>query len=155
MKNASKDVFSLSIREHPVQVPLTVQWGEMDAFEHVNNAVYFRYFETARIAYFLQTGVINSSSSVGPILAKADCTFIFPLRYPDDIICTARTLEVMSDRFRMQYRVYSKTHQRLAAKGTGLIVSYDYESGSKVDVPLSWRDGIAALQSDDSSLILQ
>ena len=42
------------LKDYPVTVEVPVVWGEMDAFSHVNNVVYFRYFETARIAYFYE-----------------------------------------------------------------------------------------------------
>ena len=136
----------LSRVAHPVKIQLTVQWGEMDSFQHVNNAVYFRYFETARIEYFKQTGIIAPQSSIGPILAKATCTFIFPLTYPDEVLCTATTTQVMTDRFFMEYHIYSLREQRIAAKGTGLIVSYDYSANCKVSLPESWKGNIAQLQ---------
>ena len=141
--------FSVSQHNHPVQVELPVQWGEMDAFQHVNNIVYFRYFETARIAYFKQTSVIPSadlSADIGPILAKTNCTFIFPLKYPDRALCTARTVELLVDRFVMEYHIYSIGEQRLAAKGSGLIVSYDYVRNEKVELPQNWRQGMLSLQ---------
>ena len=141
--------FAVSQHDHPVQIELPVQWGEMDSFQHVNNIIYFRYFETARIAYFKQSSVIpseGSSAVVGPILAKTNCTFIFPLRYPDRVLCTARTVELLADRFLMEYHVYSIGEQRLAAKGSGLIVSYDYAKNEKVELPLNWRAGMLALQ---------
>ena len=37
---------------YQVTIDVNVAWGEMDAFEHVNNVVYFRYFESVRMAYF-------------------------------------------------------------------------------------------------------
>ena len=141
--------FTVSQHDHPVQVELPVQWGEMDSFKHVNNIVYFRYFETARIEYFKQTSVISTEghvASVGPILAKTNCTFIFPLQYPDRVLCTARTVELLSDRFVMEYHIFSIGEQRLAAKGSGLIVSYDYAKNEKAQLPLQWRQGMLALQ---------
>jgi acyl-CoA thioester hydrolase len=42
----------ISIDGYPVVIEIPIAWGEMDAFQHVNNIFYFRYFESARIAYF-------------------------------------------------------------------------------------------------------
>ena len=56
----------------PVTIQVPVAWGEMDAFGHVNNIVYFRYFESARIAYFEKIEFIKFKDNigVGPILSK-------------------------------------------------------------------------------------
>jgi len=43
----------------PISLELPVQWGEMDAFQHVNNVAYLRWFESARIAYFEAAGVLE------------------------------------------------------------------------------------------------
>ena len=57
----------------PVVVAIPVAWGDMDAFQHVNNTVYFRYFESARIAYFerLEFMELMQATGVGPILGKS------------------------------------------------------------------------------------
>ncbi|MFO7632899.1 MAG: acyl-CoA thioesterase [Caldilinea sp.] len=49
----------------PVIVEISVAWGEMDAFQHVNNIVYFRYFESGRIAYFERTGAMEEMAKSG------------------------------------------------------------------------------------------
>ena len=132
---------------HPIRIQLPVQWGDMDAFQHVNNTVYFRYFESARIAYFAEMGIIKEPVTIGPILAKTHCTFVAPLRFPDEVICTASVVEVQRDRFSMDYHVYSASRQQIAAKGGGLVVSYDYRSNTKVDLPEHWRAAIERLES--------
>ena len=76
------------IEEYAVIVKQDVIWGDMDAFSHVNNTVYFRYFEDARMAFFEKTGVIAhmDSTNIGPILASTQCQFRAPLSYPDHIL---------------------------------------------------------------------
>jgi acyl-CoA thioester hydrolase len=63
-----------ALREFPVQVEIPVAWGDMDAFGHVNNVVYFRYFESARIACFEAVDYMASAahSGLGPILAATE-----------------------------------------------------------------------------------
>ena len=79
-------------RDWPVTVRVPVAWGEMDAFGHVNNVVYFRYFETARIACFERIGYTESmrEHQIGPILAHTECRFRLPLEYPDTITAATR-----------------------------------------------------------------
>ena len=108
-----------------------VHWGEMDAFSHVNNVTYFRYFETARIAYFDAIGYRESMEEhgVGPILASTSCTFRRPLSYPDDLVVGAGVSDVSEDGFTMQYAVWSSQLGTVAARGEGAIVNYDYRGG--------------------------
>ena len=94
-----------------------VAWGEMDSLQHVNNIVYFRYFESARMAYFdkLRFWDYMAETGIGPILASTQCKFRIPLAYPDTISAGARVVKVEKDRFLMEYVIFSHEHQRAAA----------------------------------------
>ncbi len=133
----------------PVRIDVPVAWGDMDAFEHVNNTVYFRWFESARIAYFRQIGFEESRriSGIGPILASTRCRFRLPLAYPDVVEVAARARDLAEDRFVMDYRVASREQGALAAEGEGLIVCYDYRRGAKVPIPASVRRRLEQLGS--------
>ncbi|MFV0542634.1 MAG: acyl-CoA thioesterase [Marinicella pacifica] len=118
----------------PVQVTLPVQWGDMDAFDHVNNTMYFRYFETARLAYFEHLELLKTmqQDQIGPILAETACRFRRPLTYPDTIRVGASVIENHTFGFLMQYGIYSETQQAVCSVGSGRIVLLDYQSGQKV-----------------------
>lgn len=141
--------FSASEPENfPVAITLPVVWGEMDAFGHVNNAVYFRYFETARIAYFERIGMLAfmEKQGIGPILAHTECRFRIPLTYPDSVEVGARVTAIEADRFLMQYQIWSQTAQAVAARGSGLIVSFDYRKACKVAIPAELRERLCELE---------
>ncbi len=137
------------LSSYPVRLPIRVAWGEMDAFAHLNNTVYFRYFESARIAYFEGMEILTKGGSVagvGPILASTSCRFRAPVTYPDQLQVGARVSELGGDRFTMEYAVWSEKLERMAATGEGVIVSYDYAAGAKVDLPEAWRARIVELE---------
>lgn len=132
----------------PVVVELPVAWGEMDSMGHVNNIVYFRYFETARIAYFERVAFLEEmrASGVGPILAATQCRFKEPLTYPDRVLAGARASQLAEDRFLMHYVVVSEARGRIAAEGDGRIVSYDYRAQKKAPLPERVRSAIESLE---------
>jgi len=125
-------------------IEFPVKWGEMDAFGHLNNTTYFRYFEDVRIAYFESVSLLKimDEIGIGPILASTSCKFIYPLNYPDTVLAAARVSQILEDRFIMEYLVYSKSKDRLAAKGEGVIVSFDYNENKKVAVPHRMRKNV-------------
>ena len=125
------------LSDFPIVIELPVVWGEMDAYGHVNNIIYFRYFESVRIAYFEQMEFVEykKNTGIGPILAQTSCRFKIPLTYPDYVKVGARVPSVDSDRFKMEYTMVSKKHQSVAATGDGLIVCFNYIEKKKV--PLS------------------
>ncbi len=131
-----------------VTMNVPVAWGEMDAMGHVNNIIYFRYFETIRIEYFNRLGMMDYSrqTGIGPILASTECRFKMPLQYPDTIIVGTKIHSLEEDRFIMGYEVFSTRHKRIAADGEGVIVTYDYRNNMKVPVPETLRIRIMELE---------
>ena len=127
------------LKDYPCVISQQVQWGDMDAANHVNNTVYLRYFESARIEFFNQIGFMDftGDEGVGPILAETNCKYKAPLTFPDNIKITARILpdSIAEYSFIMQHVVYSEKLQRIAAEGTSRIVCYDYKNKRKALIP--------------------
>jgi acyl-CoA thioester hydrolase len=136
------------LKEYPVVIEFPVAWGEMDAMNHVNNIVYFRYFESARIAYFEKMDLIGymKETGIGPILATTSCKFKIPLSYPDQVLIAAKVVNLEEDRFVMNYLVVSKKHEKVAAEGDGVIVTFNYRKSIKVAVPEVVRQKILDIQ---------
>jgi len=66
---------------------IPVFWRDMDAFRHVNNVVYFRWFKIARIAYFEKLGAFKPlpDTTIGPILVETSARYLKALTHPDTI----------------------------------------------------------------------
>lgn len=135
-----------ALHAFPVVTELEIAWGEMDAFGHVNNVVYFRYFEIVRLHYFEQIGFDMSQQQVSPILGAISCRFRLPLRYPDSIVVAARVSEIGTDRFTLDYAIFSQRHQRVAAEGQSTVVAYDYSAARKTPLPTILVQAIEALE---------
>ncbi|HET6231824.1 MAG TPA: thioesterase family protein [Longimicrobiaceae bacterium] len=137
------------LKGFPVVVEMPVAWGDMDFFRHVNNTVFFRYFESARIEYLGRIGfqAALEETGVGPILASTSCRFRRPLTYPDTVSVGARATEVSEDRFTMEYRLVSRKLGEVAADGGGVLVSYDYGAGRKAPLPDAVRAAIERLEA--------
>ncbi|MEY8263002.1 MAG: thioesterase family protein [Bermanella sp.] len=130
------------LRDYALTIHQDVTWGDMDAFGHINNTVYFRYFEDIRIAYFEKTQVNahKEKTQIGPILGSTQCQFRAPLAFPDHIHIGTRikereAIQLGEKRFTMEYAVFSEQQDCIAAKGEGLIVYYNYQQGKSCAIP--------------------
>ena len=132
----------------PVIVEQDVIWGEMDAYEHVNNVVYFRYFENARLEYIrrLDWFALEETTGIGPILSATQARFRRPLTYPDTIAIGARLLTLEADRFHLEHKIVSQNQAEVVTEGQGTIVTYHYAQGTKVPVPEELKRRIQALE---------
>jgi acyl-CoA thioester hydrolase len=132
----------------PVSVTIPVQWGDMDALGHVNNTRYLAWFESARIALFQRVGVATTGAGlgVGPILATTTCDFVVPVVWPATVVASTRVAKVGETSVTMEYEVRdASAADQLYARGTSVIVMFDYRSNRKVRVPDDVRRAIEGL----------
>jgi acyl-CoA thioester hydrolase len=136
------------LADHPLNIAIPVQWGDQDAFGHVNNVVHFRWMESARIAYFasLLPGTATTNQGVGPILASIKCDFRRQLKYPDTIQVSASITRIGRTSMSMVHRVYSEQQRALVSEGDSVIVMFDYTAQKPAPVPDAFRAKIEALE---------
>jgi acyl-CoA thioester hydrolase len=134
---------------YPIVVRIPVQWGELDAYGHVSNVVFFRYFESARVLYLERCGFIESYDrhKIGVILHSTSCRFRRPLFYPDTALVGTRAAEIAEDRFTMAYAMVSAASGATVAEGEATVVSYDYNTRQVVPIPEDVRASIEELES--------
>ena len=74
------------IKKFVFEMLMPIRWGDMDAMGHVNNTVYFRYMETARVEWLREVGAVPDPQSHGPVIVNAFCNFYKQLEYPADVL---------------------------------------------------------------------
>ena len=76
------------------EVDMAVRWGDMDAYNHVNNTVYFRYMEQCRLEWFAKLGFKTVDEDIVPILVEANCRFIRAVTHPSTVRVTIRITDI-------------------------------------------------------------
>ncbi|MCU0436800.1 MAG: thioesterase family protein [Raineya sp.] len=131
-------------------IELPVQWGDMDLANHVNNVMYARYAESARVAYLDVLEKENPAgfgTTIGPILAEINIQYKMPLRYPDLMYLGTKVIEMPDEcSYLMESLIISKKHERVAARAVAKIVSYDYSIFKKTPTPEILRKRIEELE---------
>lgn len=126
------------LKQYPVISTIEVQWGEMDALQHVNNVVYVSWGQTARIDYFRTLGFFSpevEKMKVGIILGFQSVKYIAPVTYPDTIHIGTKTEEIRDDRIILKSFYYSVNQQKLVAIKTHEVIFFDYKTQSKIPTP--------------------
>ena len=127
--------------------PIEVRFRDLDAFGHVNNAVFFTYVETARVRYIEEIGIRLPQTGwqdISFILAHINCDFRRPIFYGQQVEVGSRTIELGRSSFKLQHRV--EADGELAAEGYGVLVYYDYSAGCSVPLPEELRAKIEAFE---------
>lgn len=125
---------AVPLAEFPVVILWPVQWGDQDAFGHVNNTVYLRWCESARIEY-LDELALPEAEGIGPILAAITCNFRSPVTYPDHVQIGARITRLGRSSLTMEHQIYSEGQQRLVADATSTLVVFDYNRQASHPIP--------------------
>jgi acyl-CoA thioester hydrolase len=139
------------LADYPSVVMLPVLWGDMDSFQHVNNAVFFRWFETARIDYLEETGLRNllSEQHLGPILAAISCNYRRQVRFPDTMLIGARVTSIGRSSMKMIHLAYSQQQATIVADGESTIVCFDYKANKSTPLPDAVRQRLAKVEGQE------
>ena len=131
----------VALKDYTTITVLPVQWGDQDAFGHVNNVVYFRWFESARIdlLHEFRTSVTMSGSGLGPILASIKCDYRKQLRFPDTVYIGSRMTRVGRSSADIGHCVISHQQGQLVAEGSSVIVIFDYTAQRVTRIPEDLR----------------
>ena len=129
--------------------PIAVRFRDLDAFGHVNNAVYFTFMEMARVAYFTQIGLVQPGRFPSPffIIAAATCQFTAPIAMETPLIIQVRVSRLGNSSFDMEYRFVDEVSGALLAAGRTVQVTFDYTAQRSVPLPAEWRAAITQLES--------
>ena len=111
---------------YALAVPIEVRFKDLDAMGHVNNAVYFTYFENARIAYWNAVGRSRTRGEVTYVVARAECDFRSPVTMDDAIVCHVRIASLGRSSFTFEFLLREERTGRAVAEGKTVQVVYDY-----------------------------
>ena len=127
-----------------------VRFGDLDAMRHLNNVVFLRYFESARIAYLREIVPEHrpadpESEGFGLIFAECHIAYRSPVRFDEEVWISCWIAEVRRSAFRICFEM--RVGERLAAEGNGWLVGYDYSAEHATPLP----DGLRARLEEEAA----
>ena len=134
----------LTLSDYPVIYEQSVAWGDMDAFGHVNNVMYYRYIESARIRYMDELNIFQQD--VYTVVASNQCKYIRPVFYPDQLKIGVRVEEMRNSALRMNYLLWSETQQMVVALSEAVIVCVNKENMNKTEIPAVIREKVTEIE---------
>jgi acyl-CoA thioester hydrolase len=139
---AQQTHFEDELAEFPTAVTLPVQWGDQDAFGHVNNAIPLRWFETSRIAYLEdnQLAHLMSGEAVVPIVASITCNYRRQVIYPDTVHVGTRTAEIGRSSMTLGHAAFSDSHGAIVVDGQTVVVFFDVRRQRPTRIPPEIRN---------------
>lgn len=119
---------------HTSRIP--VRWGDMDFYGHVNNTVYFRFFEQARVEWIEQMDFpVGPTEAAGAVIINASCTFLLPVNYPATVIVKVYGGEPGRSSLMTWYELFVEGDDKLFAEGAAKVVWMDNRTNKSVPLP--------------------
>lgn len=115
---------------------IPLRWGDLDAMNHLNNTLYFRLMEEARISWFLANDMMAKPRGDGPILASASCDFLKPMTYPCNAVVTQTVVRVGRSSMDLDLTIEDDADPPVPyATGRNVLVWMNYSSGKSIPWP--------------------
>lgn len=111
-----------------VVYPQHVEWGDMDALQHVNNVMYYEYAQRARIFYLESLAMFDGK--IYSVIASASCQYLRPVSYPDTLWIGIRAKKIGNTSLTNEYIYFSTAQNAVVALAESVLVFFD-ETGSQ------------------------
>lgn len=127
--------------------PITTRWMDNDVYGHVNNVVYYSWFDTAVNAYLIEQGVldIHAGGTIGLVI-ETQCNYFASLAFPQTIEAGIRVAQLGKSSVRYEVGLFAMGEPLCAAKGHFVHVYVDRETRRPVELPLALRTVLEKLQ---------
>ena len=126
---------------------LNVRFRDLDAMGHVNNAVYFTYFEQVRIHFFQQVFQISELSDFNSILANISCNYLKPAKMSDRLTLQLWVSKIGKKSFNLSYKVIDVEDESVYATGESVQVWFDYKQNKTVEISKDQKNRLSAFLS--------
>ena len=121
------------------RIPMPVRWGDLDAFNHVNNANYLRYLEEARVQWLATLIAEWDSQPTAPVLAASHLNYRAPINWPAEVQVKLYAERLGNSSLTLGHRIESLDGSILHCDGNVVLVWIDRTSGKSAALPQALR----------------
>jgi acyl-CoA thioester hydrolase len=132
-------------RQLVARVTLGVRWGDMDSFQHVNNAIYLRYLEEARVQWLAGISGMSLTGDIAPVLVASQVNYRKPIEWPAEIVVELFVEKLGNSSLTMGHRMLAAADSTvLYSDGSVVMVWIDTQTGKSVPLPEAVRIACAS-----------
>lgn len=127
-------------------VTITTRWMDNDVYHHLNNVVYYSFFDTAVNLYMVRAGVLDiEKSRVVCLVASTSCDYFAPIAFPDTVHCGLRVAHLGTSSVRYEIGIFRNDEGSAAAQGHFVHVACDRVTQRPVPMPAEMRAALEKL----------
>src|SRR5829696_10390980 len=127
-------------KRYPHFLSVPTRWMDNDVYGHVNNVIYYSYFDTVVNEYLIHSGVLDiEKSPVIGLVAETQCRFFKPLTFPDTVHAGLRVARLGNSSVRYEIGIFRNDEDDAAAQGHFVHVYVDRETRRPAALPPEMR----------------
>ncbi|GGW91390.1 acyl-CoA thioesterase [Alteromonas halophila] len=135
-----------ALSDYPYQVTIASRWQDNDAYGHINNVVYYSFFDTAVNRFLIEQGNLDiHNGRIVAYVVSSQCQYLSPAAYPETIYVGLRVVKTGRSSVTYGLSVYAGDAQRRVAHGTFVHVFVDRETNNAVPIPAQLKDTLSTL----------
>jgi acyl-CoA thioester hydrolase len=128
--------------------PITTRWMDNDAYGHVNNVVYYSYFDTVVNHYLIERDVLDiENSPVIGLVIETGCSYFRPITFPDRVTAGLRVAHLGNSSVRYEIGLFRNDETTACAQGHFVHVYVDRGSRRAAEIPDAMRQALAQIQT--------
>jgi acyl-CoA thioester hydrolase len=125
---------------------ITTRWNDNDSYRHVNNAVYYEYFDTVVNEYLISKGVLNlDRSSVIGLVVETRCRFFSQIAFPSTVHAGLRVVRLGNSSIKYEIGLFQNERADASAQGHFVHVYVDRSTNRPVPLPAELKAALAPL----------
>lgn len=128
-------------------IPVQMRFNDIDVLNHVNNSVYFSYYDLGKSAYFttIKRGVVDWDK-IDVVVANVNCNFIAPIYFGEPVTVVTRVEAIFNKSFKLHQRIINSVNGQIKSECSTIMVSIDSSTGSAVKLSPAWIAAITAYE---------
>lgn len=124
-------------------IPVQLRFNDADSLGHVNNAVYFSFYDLGKTEYFKAVrGESIFKNPIDVVVAHADVDFLEPVFLTDDIAVETTVLSIGTKSFRLEQRIYCRETKAVKCRCSTIMVGFDFKTKQTIEISNEWRNSI-------------
>ena len=125
---------------------ITTRWMDNDVYSHVNNVVFYSWFDTAVNEYMLREGVLEMEEGPICLVVETGCQYFSPVSFPDTVHCGLRVAHLGNSSVRFEIGIFRNDDKTAAAQGHFVHVCCDRATHRPIAMPADMRAALAKLR---------
>lgn len=135
------------VEEFKASVPIQIRFNDIDALGHINNNVYFSFFDLGKTTYFedLKASYVSWTDGI-VVIARIEVDFIAPVFYKEQIVVDSKITKIGNKSAVFMQQIRNSITNEIKCRAMSVVVTYNPKTMTAMPIPAIWRNAISEFE---------